>query len=279
MIRQSIARAYRAFAFLALMIVFSLILDSYASAHALRVGGTGGPLSALRQLGVAFSADHPGLTLRVLPSMGSCGGIRALLDGALDVAVTARPLNAGERTQATLVEIPFARTPVALVTSHPEAAGLSLDAAIHMLIDPQATWPDGTPVRVILRPEKESDYRAIEAALPDLHRAFRDTGQRPDVPVAADDQMNAELAEMMQGSLTVATLLQVQSEGLSLRVLPIDGVAPTLPNLDAGLYPAGKTFFLVVRRNADDVVQEFVDFLRSRDAAARLRRLGAVPLG
>lgn len=213
--------------------------------------------------------------------MGSGGGVRALLDGAIDVAVTGRPLNAQEqeRAEATLVEIPFAHTPVALVTSHPQATGLSIDAAIQLLADPAATWPDGTPVRVIVRPESESDYLVIKATLPDLHSALIQAGQRPDVPVAADDQVNAEFAGMMQGSLTVATLLQVRSEMLPLRLLPIDGIAPTLPNLGTGAYPAGKTIFLVVPQDANHMVQDFIDFLRSDAAAALLRRLGALPLG
>ena len=279
MVRQAIALRDRLFPFIALIILSLSIFHAQATAHSLHIGGTGGSLAALRHLGEAFAVEHPGLALRVLPSMGSGGGVRALLDGAIDVAVAGRPLHDAERSRGDLVEVPFAWTPVALVTSHPQATGLSTDDAVRLITDPKATWADGTPVRVIVRPERESDYRVIEAALPALHQAFLAARQRPDVPLAADDQLNAEFAGMMQGSLTVTTLLQVRSEALPLTLLPIDGASPTLGNLHRGTYPAGKTFFLIVPRHASDLVQAFIDFLGSRTATIQLRRLGALPPG
>lgn len=279
MIAQPFSRLYRICAALALISVFLLAISASASAHALRIGGTGGSLAALSHLGEAFAAEHPGLDLVVLPGMGSGGGVRALVDGAIDIAVTGRPLRENERLQGSFIEIPFARTPVALVTSYRQEIGLTIDQAVRMVVDPLATWPDGTPVRVIVRPESESDYRVIETALPALHQAFLAARQQPDVPAAADDQLNVELALHMPGSLTVTTLLQVRSELLCLRLLPIDGAAPTVLNMNSGTYPLGKTFFLIVPRHASDLVQAFIDFLGSRTATIQLRRLGALPPG
>lgn len=44
-------------------------------AETLKIGGTGGDLGTMRQLGEAFTAKHPGVTVEVLPSLGSGGGV------------------------------------------------------------------------------------------------------------------------------------------------------------------------------------------------------------
>ena len=262
-----------------LLIVCFLSARSDAQAHDVRIGGTGGPLAALQQLADAFADLHPEISVEVLPSIGSDGGVQALLDMAIDVAVIVRPLRDDERLQGDLLQIPFVRTPVALVTSHRQETDLTADDVARMFIDPDAAWPDGTPVRVIARPASESDYWAVASALPGLHQAFALARLRPEVPVAADDQVNVELALAMRGSLTVATLLQLRSEMLPLTLLPIDGVDPTVLNMNSGRYPVGKDFFLVVRANMGSDVRRFLDFLNRDPASTLLRRLGALPLG
>ena len=277
--RSLIMKIEKLLIILGFFFICSFAMPREAHAHDLHIGGTGGPLSALQQLGDAFANAHPGISVEVLPSIGSNGGVRALLDMAIDVAVIARPLRDDERLQGDLVQIPFVRTPVVLVTADLPEVNLTVDQMARMLTDPEATWPDGTPVRVIARPASESDYRAIASALPDLHAAFASARSRPEVPVAANDQLNAGLATAMRGSLTVATLLQVRSEELRLTLLPIDGVAPTILNMSSGRYPVSKDFFLVVHRNSDEKIYRFLNFLRLDPASTRLRRLGALPLG
>ena len=242
------------------------------------MGGTGGALSAMRQLGAAFTVEHPGLRIDVLPSMGSGGGVRALRDGAIDIAITGRPLTAEEQGDVNLNQIPLAVTPVAFLSSHPQELNLAPDVAARMFSDPDARWPDGTPVRVIVRPETESDLSVVISQFQGLREAFAMARRRPDVPMAATDQENLELAVMMEGSLTVGTVLQVWSEGVRLYALPIDGVAPTLANLGAGRYPMGKQFFLVVREETSGTVDSFIDFVHSEDGQTMLRRFGALPI-
>ncbi len=67
-------------------------------ANALMVGGTGAALGLMEALGQGWSADAgDGASVRVPASLGSGGGLRALRDGVLDVAVVGRPLTGRER--------------------------------------------------------------------------------------------------------------------------------------------------------------------------------------
>jgi phosphate transport system substrate-binding protein len=56
-----------------------------------RVGGAGSGLGGMRLLAKAFEAGHPGTKVQVFSSLGSSGGIKALLVGSLDLAVSGRP--------------------------------------------------------------------------------------------------------------------------------------------------------------------------------------------
>ncbi|HSQ05996.1 MAG TPA: substrate-binding domain-containing protein, partial [Burkholderiales bacterium] len=66
------------------------------SAEELQIGGTGGALPVMRLVGDAFTRVHPAVTVAIVPSLGSGGGIKAALDGAISMAVSSRPLQPGE---------------------------------------------------------------------------------------------------------------------------------------------------------------------------------------
>ena len=77
---------------LALLAAVFFIFPHPGQAADLTLGGTGADLETMRVLGEAFEKANPGITIEVLPSLGSGGGIKALLAGVIDLALTARPL-------------------------------------------------------------------------------------------------------------------------------------------------------------------------------------------
>ena len=114
-----------------------------AAAETLRIAGTGGDLGTMRQLGAAFSTSHPGTTVKVLPSLGSGGGVMAVLAGAIGLAITSRPPNEKERAGGARATA-YAKSAFVFVThpDNPETAVTSAQAiAIHA--GRVRTWPDG----------------------------------------------------------------------------------------------------------------------------------------
>ncbi len=67
-----------------------------AQAEEIKIGGTGGALATMQLLGDAYSKNHPETKIIVLPSLGSSGGIKAVLAGAIQVAVSSRPIKDSE---------------------------------------------------------------------------------------------------------------------------------------------------------------------------------------
>ena len=89
------------------------------SADTLRVGGTGAASAMLPLIFAAYGRDQ----VDVIPSLGTSGGLRALADGVLDIAVSGRPLKSEESARG-LTQAAAIRTPFVLVTSLPQPNGL-----------------------------------------------------------------------------------------------------------------------------------------------------------
>ena len=87
-----------------------------ASADGLRIGGTGVALGGMSLLAEAFEAAHPDTEIEVLPSLGSSGGVKALLAGAIDLSVSSRALKDAETEKGAIARL-YATTPLAVVTS------------------------------------------------------------------------------------------------------------------------------------------------------------------
>jgi phosphate transport system substrate-binding protein len=116
------------------------------------IGGTGAALGAMKALGDAYTAATPQARVRTIASLGSGGGIKALAAGAIQVAVTSRPLTDDERAKG-LVERELIRTPfVFAVHQKAPVTQVSLAEVAEIYAGSRASWKDGTKTRPILPP-------------------------------------------------------------------------------------------------------------------------------
>lgn len=245
-------------------------------AETLRVGGTGMALATMRELAQALTARDAAFKADILPSLGSTGGLLALAHGAVDVAVTARPLTAAEAQHGIRVAA-CATTPFIFVTSLPTPQRVNRSDLAALFGNPAAAWSDGSPVRIVLRTRDDTDNAFLINNFPGMKTALERARRRPDVPSAASDQDNAELAQKIPGSLAALTLMQLTSEGLDLRAIAVDGVAPSAAALDDRSYPFAKTMCLVLPRRSSAAAELFIAFVRSGDGERILRGFGAIP--
>jgi phosphate transport system substrate-binding protein len=256
----------------ALLIAALIGLAKVASADTLRIGGTGAATAMLPELFVAFDRGEE-IKLTIIPSLGSNGGLRALEDGVLDIAVSGRSLTPEELGRG-LSQAATIRTPFALVTSHPRPNGLKSAAIADIFKSPKAAWADGSPIRIILRPKSDSDTPVLGGMLPGMAAAIEEARRRPDIPIAATDQDNADLAERVPGSLAASTLTQIKMERRNLRFVAIDGVEPSLENFQNGAYPFGKTLYFVLPAKKAPAAERFIAFVRSPAGQSALHAIG-----
>lgn len=236
------------------------------------VGGTGGALAVMKKLASEFQRTRPGITIKVLPSLGSSGGIKAVLSGALDVGVSSRPLKAEEQGA---VARPFGRTPfVFAVRKNTPVSGFTLKEIEAIYSGRTGNWFDGRRIRVVLRPAAEYDTSLLKSMSREMDLAIREALLREGMIVAITDQDSADAIETIPGALGTITVAQIVAEKRPFKVLSLDGVRPGPDTLAGGSYPYFKTYYLVTKPGSPRAVREFTDFIFSSRGRKILSRCG-----
>ena len=254
-----------------LSVVLGLVAFSpAASADSLRIGGTGVALGGMNLMAEAFEAAHPDTEIEVLPSLGSSGGVKALLAGAIDLSVSSRALKDAETEQGAIARL-YATTPLAVVTSTgTDAAAVTTPDLAKIYAGTLAEWPSGEAIRVVLRPESESDTQILRGLSDDMAAAVDDALKRPGLVSATNDQENAETLERLPGSVGVIALGQIATEGRKLKVLELDGIRPTPGATDPRSQRLIKSLYLVSTAQTSPAAEAFVDFVFSPEGRAIL---------
>jgi len=240
----------------------------------IRIGGTGSALGGMMEVARAFQKKHPDIGIKFIPSLGSGGGIKAVLSGSLDLALSARPLNDAEKARgATGVE--YARTPFVFATAHDvKGRSFTLHDIAAIYGGETKTWPDGTLIRPVLRPHTETDLQLLRIMSPEMDIAVQKAMAREGMIVATTDQENADMLTKVKGAFGATTLAQVLSEKRRLRLLPLDNVSPGVKELAEGSYPHYKVYFAVTGPRSTDGTRLFLEFLKAAPGRAILTRTG-----
>lgn len=247
-----------------------------ADDNVIRLGGTGMALAAMQQLGASLTAAEPSIRVEMLPSLGTPGGLRALSEGAIDLAVAGRSLKPEEKAKG-LTEAGCLTTALVFVSSHPAPGGLRTADLPRIYADPSPVWPDGQPLKLLMRSRAGVENAYLTAAVPAMAAAIEKAFTHSGVPVATTDQENADLALRTAGSFTVMTLLQMRAERLDLRVLPLDGVAASTETLANGSYPFSVRVCIVLPDRAKPAATKFAAQFQSASGHALIRSLDATP--
>ncbi len=203
--------------------------NAEGQARAVRVAGLATATPLIARLARAFEARHPGPRVVVDAPLSARGAKAALSDGALDGAIIGAPEG----------EVPPNATRVAATRpSLAVGAGVrtrSLDAGTvrDHLEAARLTWPDGLPVRVLLRPLDDPLQRALVQGRSDLEVAFREAVEARRFRVLAHD---ADLRQALQdtpGAIGVTDLGAMRMHGTPLWPVHLEGV--TVPRVDLWL--------------------------------------------
>lgn len=235
-----------------------------------RIGGTGAGLGPLQRL-----ADDLGLRqLHFVPSLGTSGGLKALAAGAIDLALSARPLRDDERAQG-LVAQPLFRTPI-IWAAHEAVPQRQLGAGTLAALysGRTSTWSDGTPVRLVLRPESDADTVYLRSLDAEMAEAVRAAHARPGVHLATTDIDAVDALERIPGAFGLTTLGLVQAQQRRLRVMRLAGVPPGIDTLADGRYPHGKTVHLATRGAPAGGLAAALQALTAAPAAQALAAIG-----
>ncbi|MBU0675230.1 MAG: substrate-binding domain-containing protein [Proteobacteria bacterium] len=262
--------------FLPFFLALNLLLaPSWAGAEEVTIGGTGAALGAIKILAETFQQKNPGITVTILPSLGSGGGIKAVTQKAIDIAVTGRPPKEKELTSPLNTRL-FGRTPFlfAVNSQNKTIDNVSHNDLVDIITGARKTWDNGETIFVVFRSPRESDSRFIISISPKIETALNDAYKKPGLYIPVNDQENAEYLEKTPGAFGVTTLSQMITEKRSIRSLSIEGISPTPENVSNNSYPYFKSFYVVTRAEISGAGQKFLDFIFSDKGKELLAQTG-----
>lgn len=262
---------------LATAAIAGLLAPACAQAEEIKIGGTGGALATMQLLGDAYNKNHPEVKITVLPSLGSSGGIKAVLAGAIQIAVSSRPIQASE-TGLGASAFEYARTPFVFVVSlKSKTQAITVTDLVDIYSGTRDRWPDGARIRLVLRPVGDSDSDMVKSISPEVKQATLLAEKRPGMLFAVTDQEAADNTEKIDGAFGTSTLAQIISEQRALKPLRFNSVEPSAKTVADGSYPYFKRLFIVTSPKASASVQQFAEFIRSAAGRAILARTGHAP--
>jgi len=242
------------------------------------ISGTGSGTGGMQVLANAFMKKHRDVTIQVQPALGSTGGIRALIAGRLELAVSNRMPTSEEMAKAPMVSVEYARTPfVIAVHNDLKLTALTSSQLAAVFAEGPATFPDGNRARPVFRPADPADTNLLRSFSPAIAAAHDKAAVRRGMLTAGNDSDTADMLETVAGAISGTTLALILSEKRPLTPLTIDGKVPTVTELNAGRYPYFKPLYMMIRRDAGTNTKHFAAFVHSEEASALLRANGHAP--
>jgi phosphate transport system substrate-binding protein len=247
----------------AVALVLMLAYGCSGAAEEIRIGGTGAALGTMQLLAEKFTRSNPGITVATVGNLGSAGGIRAVGSGAIELAVASRPLKESEY-RFGVSQLEYARTPfVFAVSAKSTVSAVTPQELAEIYSGRMTTWPDGSAIRLVLRPASDIDTTLVKGISPAIGQALSAAEKRPGVKFAVTDQDAADDLERIPGAIGPSTLALILSERRGLRALKLDGVEPTPANAATKTYPLYKQIFFVTGAKRTSAIERFIAFVQS----------------
>lgn len=231
-----------------------------------------------RLLARVFMKTHPEVRIQ-LQTVGSTNGIALAASGTVQIGLVSRPLRDAEEGRG-LTFLRYAKTAV-IIGADPDTPDTTLTAAelLSFYRGTKLRWNSGREVTLLTREEGDSTVASLKEAIPGFAEAYAAGAETSHWTIVYSEPQMHEALLTLPLALGLTDLGTMTLERLPIKVLAVDGAAPTLENITSGRYPLVKTLAFVWRDEAlPDSARAFVEFVQSEEGAGLLRAHGYLPV-
>jgi phosphate transport system substrate-binding protein len=256
------------------------LFTSYTQAQRLVIKGSdtlGAKL--VPQLAEQFKAQNPGVTFDIAAE-GSTTGIAAIIDGTAQIGMSsrrARPAEvgtaAGRGVQMKPAIVCYDGMAVIVHGGNP-VSSLSRKQVEQIFTGDVSDWTavGGQPGKISIYTRNTSsgtysDWKELAMK----KRDYAGVSQK----MAGNEQIASEVAKNKNG-IGYVGLAYIKSPGV--KVIPIDGVAPSTQTVLKKTYPYARPTFYYTNGDPAGVAKQFVDFTLSPAGQKIVERVGFVPI-
>jgi phosphate transport system substrate-binding protein len=240
------------------------------------ISGTGDSQDIIEAIAATLEKKLGGVEIQVPDSIGSSGGIKAVINGEIDLARVARPLKKTEEELGLTCKV-FAKTPVVFVV-HPDVTGvdnITEEEIIGIYSGNIINWNmiGGEPGKIypLTREPGDSSMQVFNEMLPGFANITN--------PVAKVVYTTHEVVTALsEHAKTIGFTSLSAVIGTRLKVLKFNGVYPSAENVASGKYRLVLPLGIVYKEQPKGLAAKFVDFLYSEEGQKIITSMGAVPV-
>jgi phosphate transport system substrate-binding protein len=242
------------------------------------IAGSGVNLPLMRKLSATYETSRLPGKIVIPDSIGSAGAIKAALDGAIDLGLTSRPLQEREKA-AGLKQIQYARSAVAFA-AHPSVPVDSISVADLLAIYSGAKrqWPDGQTIAPQLMYKGDSVNAILVSQIKGFSSAINEAWHNKYWQVHYNDFSMAEAIAKLEGSIGFTDSSFVYLAQGKMKLLQLEGVAPTADNILRGAYHLEREMYFIYRDPLEPSAIAFLDYVFSPEGRRIIQAAQAIPV-
>jgi len=239
------------------------------------VAGSGTNLPITAKLTAAYK-NKTGRDIEAAKSIGTDGAVKAVLSGDLKLGLISRPLTE-EETKSGLKAVSYARVGIVFAV-HPSVTEteISTEDVLRIMKGEKKTWADGTRILVLIRGLHDSSNQVFSEQIPGFSETVSESIAEKRWQVMYHDSDIADMLRQKTGSFGYTDTSEITIGGI--KGLGIDGVSPSVKNIENGTYPFFKDLEFAYRGELSEQAQAFIAFVKSAEGRAIIENGGGAAL-
>jgi phosphate transport system substrate-binding protein len=231
------------------------------------------------QLAEEFKAQHSDTTFNIAAE-GSTTGIAAIIDGTAQIGMASRPTKPEEVAAAKAKGITFKETTVAwdgiavIVNSANPVKSLTKKQVEQIFTGDSADWSavggSGGKISIYTRNTSSGTYSEFKEL------AMKKRDYAPDSQKMAGNEQIAQEVGQNPNGVGYVGLAYTKASGI--KVIPIDGAAPSKESVLTKKYPYARPTFYYTNGEPAGLAKQFVDFTVSDAGQKIVEQVGFVPI-
>ena len=226
--------------------------------------GGGGALAQVQALTKRFSELHPRVRWDV-ENVGSDAAMPLVTTKQADIGFISRDPTVEEKATVALLSLGITGTGLAVNATNP-VTGLTLEQVRGIYTGKIKDWSEvggkSEPIKVMVREVNAATRQNFEEAVFKGAKPAYVTG----IITAGSGNEMVDYLSGFAGGIGLVTVKDVRAVDPRIRLLSLDGVAPTKENVDNGTFPIRRPLFLIYPKDASQLkpaMAAFIEFVRS----------------
>ncbi len=253
------------------------VSKTQAKVETLIIAGSGSNIPITGRLLEQYNKKF-GEKFELSDSIGSSGAIKAVREGAIELGLISRPIKDEEKGE-DLKQIAYAQIGV-IIGVNPDVPDndISYRELVEIYLGKKTSWQNGNMIVVLMREPGDSTNMLLEEKVPGFREVLKDSFKELRWQVYYTDEEETRGIAKTSSSIGFTDTGRFSVFKPNIKPLKVNGLAPTLQNVQSGRYSLFKTLYFVYKEPLSSRAKKFFDFVFSEEGMRIIETSGGIPI-